>query len=222
MSDKQTPPQVPLRIDIISDVVCPWCAVGYYQLARALEESEIDAEIHWHPFQLNPHLPEGGRDYRQHISEKYGMSMDQIAQNRAKITALGAEVGFEFNYADDMHTYASLRAHQLIHWAAEQGRDHDMKLELLAAMFTRREAMDDVATLAACAGNIGLNEDDARAVLEEKRFEEDVLAEINLWASRGVSGVPSMVFDEKYLTSGAYGVDGFKEMLSRLNAERAA
>lgn len=92
----------PIRIDIVSDVVCPWCIIGYSQLAKAARETGIAIEVHWHPFELDPAIPEQGQNLREHIAEKYGTSPEDSERSRIRLTELGASLGFEFSYADDM------------------------------------------------------------------------------------------------------------------------
>ncbi|WP_370161434.1 DsbA family oxidoreductase, partial [Limimaricola soesokkakensis] len=128
----------PIRVDIVSDVVCPWCVIGYSQLARAAEEIGIAIEIHWHPFELNPQMAEEGENLREHLAAKYGTSPEDSVKARARLTEMGAALGFTFDYADDMRMVNTFRAHRLIDWATEQGRGHEMNLALFEAFFTRR------------------------------------------------------------------------------------
>jgi hypothetical protein len=120
----------PLRIDIVSDVMCPWCIIGYRQLAAALEASDVDHEIHWHPFELNPNMPSEGQDIGEHLAEKYGTTPEQSLANRAMMTARGKEFGFEFNFADGFRMHNTFNTHQLLHWANEQLRKNDLKQAL--------------------------------------------------------------------------------------------
>ena len=212
----------PLRIDIVSDVVCPWCAVGYNQLRVALEQTGIDADIHWHPYQLNPDMPAEGQERLGYLAEKYGIPVDEAHANQQRITKLGKEVGFTFNFTDEMRTYNSLAAHQLIHWAREQGKEHEMKLALLEAYFTDGKNIDDRAVLLDIAAALGLDVDSARLVLEQNSFAEHVQQHIAFWRQQGISGVPAIVLDSKYLLNGAVGVDQFRRALNAAEAERAA
>ena len=132
-----------LRIDIVSDIVCPWCVVGYRQLAEALKQTHTDHEIHWHPFELNPDMPEEGQNLREHIMEKYGSSQQESDASRVRITEAGAEVGFEFNFTDDTRMHNTFKAHQLLHWAADYGLKHELKQALFAAHFTDNRNISD-------------------------------------------------------------------------------
>ena len=104
-----------LRIDIVSDVMCPWCIVGYRQLAAALDASGIDYDIHWQPFELNPDMPPEGQNLRDHIMQKYGSTPAQSEQSRQQLTALGQDLGFAFGFSDDMRMHNTFLAHQLLH-----------------------------------------------------------------------------------------------------------
>ena len=123
----------PLRVDIVSDVVCPWCVIGYHRLAKASGETGIGIDVHWHPFELNPQMAEDGENLREHLAAKYGTSPAGSRKARARLTKMGAALGFEFNYADDMRMVNTFRAHQLIDWAEDQGKGHAAKMALFAA-----------------------------------------------------------------------------------------
>ena len=122
----------PLRVDIVSDVVCPWCIIGYKQLMLALSSmpGEFDVAIHWHPFELNPQMPEGGQNLREHLAQKYNRSAEQSQIARTRLSAVGESLGFTFDYFDGMRMVNTFRAHQLLHWASEQGRQTELKLAL--------------------------------------------------------------------------------------------
>lgn len=138
----------PLRIDIVSDVMCPWCIIGYRQLVTALEATETEHEIHWHPFELNPDMPPEGQNVREHIIEKYGTTPEQSEESRKQMTSLGTELGFDFRFAENMRMHNTFNAHQLIHWADTQGREHDVKQALFTAHFTYRRNLSDINVLA--------------------------------------------------------------------------
>ena len=208
----------PLRIDIVSDVMCPWCVIGYRQLAAALEASGVDHDIHWHPFELNPNMPPEGQDIGEHLAEKYGTTPEQSAANRAMMTARGQELGFEFNFTEGFRMHNTFRAHQLLHWADGLGRKDDLKQAMFTAHFTHARNLSDDAVLVEIAGEIGLDRADAQAVLDDKRFANTVRQEQQFWTQQGISGVPAIVFDRQHLVSGAQGVDTFKGILAQLTA----
>lgn len=210
-----------LRIDIVSDVMCPWCIVGFRQLATALEASGTAHEIHWHPFELNPDMPSEGQNLQDHLVEKYGTTPEQSVQNRAQITDLGAGLDFDFQFTDDMRMHNTFNTHQLLHWADTLDRKHDLKLALFTAHFTDGRNLSDDAVLADVASEIGLDHTQALAVLADQRFASEVRNEQNFWMKQGIRGVPAMVFDRQHLVTGAQGVDNYANILSQLTQETA-
>ncbi|MFC3227311.1 DsbA family oxidoreductase [Marinibaculum pumilum] len=211
----------PLRIDIVSDVVCPWCIVGWRQLAAALERTGTPAEIHWHPFELNPNMAPEGQNLREHLAEKYGTSDADSAKARERLTAIGAELGFTFAYTDDMRMVNTFRAHQAIDWAETKGRAHEMKMALFAAFFTERRDVSDIDVLAELADGIGLDPAEARQVLEAGIFAEQVRQKEAFWTDRGLRGVPAVIFDRQHLATGAQGIDRYEAMLRQLTGQVA-
>ena len=216
-----TDTKFPLRIDLVSDVMCPWCIIGFRQLETALEANDVDHEIHWHPFELNPNMPPEGQDIGEHLAEKYGTTPEQSAANRAMMTERGKELGFDFDFADGFRMHNTFNTHQLLHWADEQGAKHALKLALFTAHFTHGRNLSDDAVLVEVAGEIGLNRDEAKAVLADQRFASTVRREQKFWTDQGISGVPAVVFDRKHLVTGAQGVDNFKSILTQLQQESA-
>ncbi|MBU2293236.1 MAG: DsbA family oxidoreductase [Gammaproteobacteria bacterium] len=207
-----------LHIDIVSDVVCPWCIVGYRQLEKALQASGTDYELHWQPFELNPDMPPEGQNLREHLAEKYGATKEQSQENRLRITQAGAELGFEFSFADDMRMHNTFNVHQLLHWADQQGRMHDLKQAFFVAHFTHRRNLSDNNVLADVAAEIGLNRDDALAVVADQRFANEVRATEQSWISQGISGVPAVIFNRRHLVTGAQGVVNYTRILEQLAA----
>ncbi len=211
-----TAPTQTLRIDIVSDVVCPWCIIGYRQLANALEATGTAHEIHWHPFELNPSMPPEGQNLREHVAEKYGSTAEQSEESRVRMTEIGAGLGFEFRFSDDMRMHNTFNVHQLLHWAGLQGCMHELKLALFAAHFRDRRNLSDVAVLADVAAEVGLERDGALAVLADQRFAVDVREAENTWLNQGIRGVPAMIFNRRHLVTGAQGVDNYTSILAQL------
>ncbi len=211
----------PLRVDIVSDVVCPWCVIGYHQLAHAANATGVAIDVHWHPFELNPNMVQEGENLREHLAAKYGTTLEDSIKARARLTEMGAALGFEFNYADDMRMVNTFRAHQLIDWAEDQGRAHDMKLALFAAFFTQREDLNNVDVLADVAASIGLDRDTVRAMLESGERAESVRKKERFWTSRGVTGVPAMIFNHQHLVTGAQGEETYTKILNQLQPAQA-
>lgn len=219
MSDR-----MPLRIDLVSDVVCPWCIIGYRQFQKALAQREpaIDLELHWHAFELNPQMPVEGQNLREHLAEKYGTTPEQSQKARQRLTDIGAELGFTFNYSDDMKMVNTFRAHQLLHWAADRGCQTELKEALFKAFFTDAKDVNDVETLADVCAGIGLERDEALAVLADARYGRAVRDDQRQWMEQGIHAVPTFVINEQYMVQGAQDAEAFGRMLDRLLERHAA
>lgn len=196
-----------IKIDIVSDVVCPWCIVGYKRLEKALEQlsDRIEADIQWHPFELNPQMVKEGEDLREHIIRKYGSTKEDSDRMRSHLQSIGEGLGFDFNYKDDSRIYNTFKAHQLLHWAQAQGQkpQTDLKLALFEAAFTQGADVSEDDVLLNAVEKAGLDRDEAAAVLADERFADTVRAVEHQWHQSGVQAVPSVVFNQKYLVSGA-------------------
>ena len=208
-------------VDIVSDVMCPWCIVGYRQLEQALGATGIGARIRWHPFELNPEMAPEGQNTAEHIAEKYGASPEQSAQNRKQLQDLGKSLGFDFNFTPESRIVNSFQAHQLLDFALSQGLQHPLKLALFKAHFTDNRDVSDPDVLIDVAGSVGIDADTAREVLDSGALVESVREKQKFWTSRGISGVPSMVFGGKYLVTGAQGAENYAQIL-RQTLEEAA
>ena len=211
----------PLQIDIISDVMCPWCIVGFRQLEQALGTTGVGAFIRWHPFELNPQMPAEGQNLREHISEKYGASEEQSAQNRAQLQKIGSDLDIDFQFSDTSRIVNTFAAHQLLDWAQAHGLQHPLKLALFDAHFTQGRDVSDVDVLVEVATSVGLDSAQARDVLENATHATETRARQQFWTERGISGVPAIVFEGKYLLTGAQGAENYAQMLHKLIQERA-
>ncbi len=214
-------PRPIVQIDIVSDIVCPWCIVGFRQLDLALKEQNVLANLRWHPFELNPNMPPEGQNLREHIMEKYGSTVEQSQQARDRLTQIGAELGFTFNFNDDSRMVNTFAAHQLLDWAETQGRQHPLKMALFEAYFTNQQDVSHSEVLLDAAQAAGLDRDAARAALTSGDHIAPVREKQQFWTSRGVSGVPSMVFAGKYLVTGAQGAETYSDLLQRCLTEAA-
>ena len=215
---------IPLQVDIVSDVVCPWCIIGFKQLQKALEgmPGRFEVSLAWHPFELNPHMPPEGQNLREHLAGKYGTTPEGSRAARARLTELGQSLGFTFDYYDEMRMYNTFSAHQLLHWAGTQGRQTELKMELFGAFFSRREDVSDFNVLATAAGRAGLPVSEAMAVLRDGRFADAVRTEQARWLDREVHAVPTFLFNEKYLVPGAQDAGTFTRVLDKLSSSEAA
>jgi len=217
----QSPEDV-LQIDIVSDVVCPWCIVGFKQLERAIAQTGVSATVKWHPFELNPDMAAEGENLREHIMRKYGSTAEQSKAARERLTAIGADLGFAFRFADDMRMVNTFKAHQLIRWAGPQGKEHVLKMALFDAYFKERKDLNDKAVLADVAESVGLDRGEALSALEDGRFAEAVRQEEAFWTGNGIHGVPAVIFERQHLVTGAQGVDNYAGIIRQLVAGKAA
>ncbi len=220
--DTNAPDGPVVQIDIVSDVMCPWCIVGFRQLEQALGMAGAGAYIRWHPFELNPDMPAEGQNLREHITQKYGSTPAQSDQARAQLQALGQDLGIVFNYDDNSRIVNTFAAHQLLGWAQTQGLQHPLKMALFKAHFTQGRDVSRRETLLDIAAAAGLDADAAAEVLSDTRHAEETRAHQQFWTSRGVTGVPSMVFDGRYMLTGAQGAQTYAQMLARVISERDA
>lgn len=211
-----------MRVDIVSDVVCPWCVIGYHQLAAAARAEKVELQIYWQPFELNRQMPQEGENLREHLAAKYGTTPEGSRKAREKLTAIGGELGFRFAYTDDMRMRNTFRAHQLIAWAEGEGLGHATKLALFAAFFTEQRDVADIDELVQVAGAVGLDSTGARRVLESGECANRVREREQEWLERGIHGVPAMIFDGRFMATGAQGVDAYRALLQRARAEQAA
>lgn len=210
-----------MKIDIVSDIVCPWCIIGYRQLTKALDSCGLTVDIHWHPFELNRDMQPEGEHLRDHMMRKYGSTVEQSEQNRAHIVSVGASLGIEMNYNEQSRIYNTFDAHQLMHWAYTLNRKHDLKLALMQAYFTEQLDISARQVLIDTAASIELPVEEATAVLEDQRYAAAVREDESLWTSRGISGVPAVIINDKYLLSGAQGADNFAAAIKQIQSEQA-
>ncbi len=219
---------ITLKIDFVSDIACPWCAVGLFALEKALErlEGEVQADIRFHPFELNPHMGPGGQDLGEHLTQKYGSTAEQQAKIRETINARGAEVGFAFAPGGRGRVYNTFDAHRLLAWAKTQeevqeevqgeGAQRRLKKALLAAYQGRAERIEDHEVLLAVVAGAGLNVEAAREVLVSGANGEQVRAEEELYQRSGIQSVPAIIINDQYLISGGQPVDIFEDSLRQI------
>lgn len=216
-----------MRIDIVSDVVCPWCIIGFKQLESALAQlgDEVDAQIVWQPFELNPQMPPEGQDIAEHVAQKYGSSAEQSAKTRGHIAGLGAQLGFAFSDAPGKRIYNTFQAHQLLHWAKESfGSEVQtrLKIALFSAYFQEDQDISDEDVLLLAVERAGLDAEAGRDVLNDPEQAETVRAELNGWIERGVSGVPATIIQGKYMIPGAQDAETFAQVIRKVIAKEAA
>ncbi|RON63400.1 disulfide bond formation protein DsbA [Pseudomonas fluorescens] len=210
-----------LKIDFVSDVSCPWCVVGLYGLLQALQilRDEVQAEIHFQPFELNPKMGPEGQNITEHIGEKYGSTPEQSQKNREAIRARGADVGFAFRTDGNSRIYNTFDAHRLLHWAGLEGLQLPLKEALFKAYFTDGGNPSDHVQLTHIAEDAGLDRRRAAAILASDEFADEVRAEEQLWLQRGVNSVPTVVFNGQYAVTGGQPVDTFVGAIRQIMSE---
>lgn len=208
----------PVKIDFVSDVVCPWCVIGMKELQAAVRRSAdvLTAEIRFQPFELNPELPPGGEDLFERIKRKYGASREETEASQARTHARAASLGFEIRSRERI--YNTFNAHRLLHWAGLEGRQAETKLGLFEAYFTRGESLDDPEVLVRAAEAAGLAGHAARDVVSSGRYAAEVRAAERRWRELGVNSVPSIVIDDKHLIVGSQPAPVFEDALRKVAA----
>ena len=211
-----------LRIDFVSDVVCPWCAVGLASLEQALRQlqGEVESEIHFQPFELDPNMPAGGMDVAENLKRKYGMSDAQLAENQARIRDRGAELGFSFDFNARSRTWNTFDAHRLLHWAAAEAPERQLPLKraLLVANFSEGRDISDRAVLTEVAAGVGLDAERAGAVLAGGEFADAVRDAEKFFQGLGISSVPAVIVERKHLISGGQPPEVFERALREIAA----
>ena len=211
----------PLKIDYVSDVVCPWCAIGLHGLEIALERlgESAEADITFHPYELSPTMPREGQVHLEYITAKMGISADQARAARAQIRARAADVGFAINRDDTTRIYNSFDAHRLLAWAKEQGKQLPLKEALMTAYFTELKNLGDPEVLVATVEQVGLDGAEARAILASDRYAGEVRAEEAFWQERGVRSVPTVIVNGRHVIGGAHPPEEFERQLREILAE---
>jgi predicted DsbA family dithiol-disulfide isomerase len=214
-----------LKIDFVSDISCPWCAIGLAALEQALSQlrDEVAVDIHIHPFELNPDMPAGGQDIGEHLTQKYGSTPDQQAQIRATIAQRGADVGFAFNPDGRGRIYNTFDAHRLLHWAGMESATKQLALKkaLLVACHGQRQAMDSHEVLLDAVAQTTLDVPRARAILASDEFAAEVREAEGFYTGQGIHSVPAVVINDRHLISGGQPAAMFAQALRQIAAEQA-
>jgi len=215
----------PLHIDFVSDVACPWCAVGLASLESALQklQGEVAVDLHFQPFELNPQMGPEGQDVTEHITQKYGSTPEQQARNREGIAQRGAAVGFEFRKEGRGRIWNTFDAHRLLHWAGEVGarQQRDLKMALLKAYHGEARNPSDPEVLADVAGSVGLDRAEAEAILRSDRYAREVRDAEQHFQSLGIHAVPSVIVNDRHLIQGGQPPEVFEQALRQLAQQQA-
>ena len=210
-----------IKLDIISDVVCPWCIIGYKHLEAAIKELGLQdrVEIEWQPFELNPDMPVEGENLREHIVRKYGSSPEESDNARTNISQRGKQCGFEFDYFDGMKIVNTLDAHVLLEHAKQFGLQTALKLRLFSAFFNEHKDISDRQVILDEAVSIGISIDEALTALTNERLRNEVRSVEEQWKKMGVSSVPTVVFNRESALTGAHPQESYKQVLQELVAD---
>jgi len=208
----------PIKIDFVSDVVCPWCAIGLQSLQTALQEldGELDASVTFQPFELNPQMVPEGEDILEHLSRKYGSTPAQMEAAQENIRTRGAALGFTFNMDKRGRIYNTFDAHRLLHWAEGEGKQAALKKALLSAYFTDGENPSDAAVLVRVAASVGLDAVRAQAILDGDEFADEVKAQERFYQQAGIQSVPAIILNDKHLISGGQPPEVFVQALRQV------
>ena len=216
-----------LKIDFVSDVSCPWCVIGLRALDQALErvKDEVQAELHFQPFELNPGMPAEGQEITEHITQKYGITPEQANANRENIRQRGAQLGFKFSSASDAgggrhRIYNTFDAHRLLHWAGLEGGglQKALKEALFKAYFTDGQSPASHEVLTRVAGEVGLDADRALDVLASNAYAEDVRERAWFYLNQGIQSVPAVIINDRHLISGGQPPEVFEQALRKIAA----
>lgn len=208
-----------LKIDFVSDIACPWCAIGLSSLMQALERTRdvVEAEVVMHPFELNPQMGPEGEAIVDYLGKKYGRTPAQIAETQAMIRERGASVGFTFCPRD--FVYNTFDAHRLLQWAGTQGRQLPLKQALLRAYHGQGKDPSNHDVLLEAAQSVGLDVAEARNVLDSDAFADEVRDEEREYQSMGIQSVPSVIFNNRYLVTGGQPVEAFEQAIRDIAKE---
>jgi predicted DsbA family dithiol-disulfide isomerase len=213
---------VALKIDFVSDVSCPWCAIGLASLERALErlQGEVRADLHFQPFELNPGMPPGGQDITEHLTQKYGSTPEQQAAAREAIRERGAAVGFEFRREGRGRIYNTFNAHRLLHWAGTVApdRQHALKKALFAAYFTQGRSPEETQVLVDAAAEAGLDPVRAGEILRGSEYASEVRERENFFLEHGIHAVPAVIVNDRHLIQGGQPPEVFEQALRQIAA----
>jgi len=210
-----------IQLDIVSDVVCPWCIIGYKRLEKAIKELGVEdqVEIQWHPFELNPAMPLEGENLREHLAKKYGTTLQDSIRARENLTQLGAELGFQFDYFDEMRMVNTRDAHMLLQYAHTQGKQAELEMVLFSAFFGQRKNISDRDVLKELVQSVGLDAQQALAQLDNADAIEALQQAEDRWRHMGVNSVPTVVFNMTSALTGAQPVEAYKQVLTELLAQ---
>ncbi len=215
---------VPITIDLVSDVTCPWCIVGFKKLEQALGQTESNqpVNIQWQPFELNPGLPPQGELLLDNLQRKYNMSKADSENFSARLKSIGESLDFEFNIGEDFRMYDTKAAHRLLTWAQQFNLQTELKLKLFQFNFSQSLNISDTEILLSACDAVGLNVEQARAALDDELIRKKTEAEQQFWLQSGIQSVPSIILNRKYLINGAQEPEQIAKVFEKINSEALA
>jgi len=210
-----------IKIDFVSDIACPWCAVGLGNLNQAIAQlsDKANFEVHFRPFELNPHMPIGGQDAIEHLTQKYGLTEEQVKANQVTIRTKALEAGFEFHPEGRKRVYNTFNAHRLLYWATTEydlQKQAALKVELLKTYFCLAVNLDDQKNLLDAVARAGLDTQRAKEILNGSEFANEVRQEKTTYTNAGINSVPSIILNDQYLLQGAQPTESFVEAFEQL------
>lgn len=217
-----------IHIDLVSDVACPWCAIGFrrFEQARATLEGELEVRLTWQPFELNPDMPPEGEPILDHLCRKYGQDETTVNRTQTEIIELAEGLGLNFRRARERRAYNTFDTHRVLARAAEQGRETALNLALFDAYFGEARNPADPAVLREAAESVGLDGDDVEAILASDRYSDAVRQAQKRFTDAGVHAVPGFVLEGRYLISGAQSpetlAEAFRQVASEMNGPAPA
>lgn len=213
-----------IKLDIVSDVMCPWCIIGYRRVGQAINELGMNemVDVEWHPFQLNPDMPENGEEIHAHIERKYGISRADSTQMLAQMTALGAELGFTFDFFDGIKMLNTADLHVLLEYAKENEKQTELKLRLFTAFFSEQKDVSDRQILMQELEVVGLDAKEGITRLDDDIFQMKSRENESYWKRAGISAVPTMIFDQSHSFTGAQSITVYKDALSSCLEKKVA
>jgi predicted DsbA family dithiol-disulfide isomerase len=211
----------PMKIDFVSDISCPWCAIGLNSLEQALQRigGEVKVDLHFQPFELNPKMPPEGQDITEHLAEKYGATPEQSQHTREAIRARGEQLGFTFSMDKRSRIYNTFDAHRLLHWAEKEGKQQALKHALFKAYFTDGENPASHDVLIRVAGEVGLDTARAREILSSDAYAEETRQQERFYLDQGIHSVPAVIINDHHLISGGQPVEIFEQALRQVAAQ---
>jgi predicted DsbA family dithiol-disulfide isomerase len=210
-----------LRIDIIADVVCPWCEIGYRRLLSALNavNTQIHPDIHWHPYELNPVLPQEGINLHHYLQKRYQLSASELTHRIEHIITLAKEAGFIIKQNSDSRIYNTRRAHQLLLWSTAIKSSEQLRQKICAAYFCNNANISSEPVLVAIGNSVGIETEKVKDVIHDKAWEAAVVKTEKQWLDAGINKTPTIIFEQSHIMSGVKTQAEYEDYIHQLLPE---